>query len=144
MSAVTPSETFPMEMSFEVRFCETDALQHVSNTALVSWFEAARDPIFRMFTPTMDLQNWPLILASYKVDFLAQIFYGKTVTVKTYISRLGNSAFDVYQELWQDGNLCSTGVTTMVHFDYQQQRSAPIPDNIKATLQAHFKALPND
>ena len=98
MSVATPSEIIPMEMSFEVRFCETDALQHVSNTALVSWFEAARDPIFRIFTPTMDLQNWPLILASYKVDFLAQIFYGKTVTVKTFISRLGNSAFDVYQE----------------------------------------------
>lgn len=77
MSVATPSEIIPMEMSFEVRFCETDALQHVSNTALVSWFEAARDPIFRIFTPTMDLQNWPLILASYKVDFLAQIFLRK-------------------------------------------------------------------
>jgi len=143
MSAENPSTRNPMEMSFDVRFCETDALQHVSNTALVSWFEAARDPIFRMFTPTMDLQNWPLILASYKVDFLAQIFYGKAVTVTSYISRLGNSAFDVYQELWQDGILCSTGVTTMVHFDYKQQRSAPIPKDIKATLQTHFKALPN-
>ena len=134
----------PLEMSFDVRFCETDALQHVSNTALVSWFEAARDPIFRMFTPTMDLKNWPLILASYKVDFLAQIFYGKPVTVKTYISRLGNSAFDVYQELWQAGNVCATGVTTLVHFDYKTQKSAPIPDTIKKMLNAHFKALPNE
>ncbi len=138
MSAVSP-----LEMTFDVRFCETDALQHVSNTALVSWFEAGRDPIFRIFTPTMDLQNWPLILASYKVDFLAQIFYGKPVTVKTFISRIGNSAFDVYQELWQDGTLCSTGITTLVHFDFKQQRSAVISDEAKAQLESHFKALPN-
>jgi len=138
------SDVTPMEMSFDVRFCETDALQHVSNTALVSWFEAARDPIFRMFTPTMDLKNWPLILASYKVDFLAQIFYGKPVTVKTYISRIGNSAFDVYQELWQANILCAKGVTTMVHFDYKTQRSKAIPDPIKKALNSHFKALPND
>ena len=69
------SHSVPLVTSFDVRFCETDALQHVSNTALVAWFEAAREPIFRMFTPELDLQNWPLILASYKVDFLAQIFY---------------------------------------------------------------------
>ena len=135
------SENTPLSTSFDVRFCETDALQHVSNTALVAWFEAAREPIFRMFTPTLDLQNWPLILASYKVDFLAQIFYGKPVTVKTFISRLGNSAFDVYQELWQDNILCATGITTMVHFDYATQRSAAIPDSVKATLQSHYKAI---
>ncbi|WP_334030512.1 acyl-CoA thioesterase [Alteromonas sp. P256] len=131
----------PLVTSFDVRFCETDALQHVSNTALVAWFEAAREPIFRMFTPELDLQNWPLILASYKVNFLAQIFYGKPVTVKTFISRLGNSAFDVFQELWQDDKLCSTGVTTMVHFDYNTQRSAPIPDEVKTMLHTHFKDI---
>lgn len=131
----------PLVTSFDVRFCETDALQHVSNTALVAWFEAAREPIFRMFTPELDLQNWPLILASYKVNFLAQIFYGKPVTVKTFISRLGNSAFDVFQELWQDDKLCSSGVTTMVHFDYNTQRSAPIPNEVKAMLHTHFKDI---
>jgi acyl-CoA thioester hydrolase len=47
----------------------------------------------------------------------------------------------VFQELWQDDKLCSTGVTTMVHFDYKTQRSAPIPDNVKSELQSHFKEL---
>ena len=136
------SHSAPLVTSFDVRFCETDALQHVSNTALVTWFEAAREPIFRMFTPELDLNNWPLILARYKVDFLAQIFCGKPVTVKTFVSRLGNSAFDIFQEVWQDDKLCSTGVTTMVHFDYKTQRSAPIPDEVKSELQSHFKEIP--
>ena len=134
----------PMEMTFDVRFYETDALAHVSNTALVGWFEAAREPIFRMFNPTLDLTNWPLILASYKVDFLAQIFYGKPVTVKSFVSRLGSSSFDVYQELWQNGVLCATGVTTMVHFDYQTQRSSAIPIGVKQQLEAHKKDIAND
>ena len=136
------SHSVPLVTSFDVRFCETDALQHVSNTALVTWFEAAREPSFRMFTAELDLNNWPLILASYKVDFLAQIFYGKPVTIKTFVSRLGNSAFDIFQEVWQDDKLCSTGVTTMVHFDYKTQRSAPIPDEVKSELQSHFKEIP--
>ncbi|MFT4939363.1 MAG: acyl-CoA thioester hydrolase [Paraglaciecola sp.] len=123
---------------FNVRFYETDALAHVSNTVLVAWFEAGREPIFRMFTPTLNLQKWPLILASYKVDFLQQIFYGQQVEVKTYISRLGGSSFDVYQELWQDQKKCASGTTTMVSFDYQNKKAVTINDDIRAQLSGHL------
>ncbi|WP_438864647.1 acyl-CoA thioesterase [Neptunicella sp.] len=121
---------------FNVRFYETDALQHVSNTVLVGWFEAAREPLFKIFNPQLSLTNWPLILASYKVDFIAQIFYGSEVEVKTGISRLGNSSFEVYQQVWQNDKLCAEGHTTMVHFDYQTQKSAAIPATIRQQLQA--------
>ncbi len=49
---------------YTVRFYETDALGHVSNTVLVGWFEAARIPIFKLFVPDLNLQNWPLIVAN--------------------------------------------------------------------------------
>lgn len=124
---------------FNVRFYETDALQHVSNTVVVGWFETAREPIFRMFTPELDLQNWPLILASYKVDFLKQLYYGQSVSVKTWISRIGKSSFDVYQEVWQRDECCASGTTTMVHFDYQAQSSCPIEGELKQQLEAHLK-----
>uniref|UniRef100_UPI0010A04A70 acyl-CoA thioesterase n=1 Tax=Ningiella ruwaisensis TaxID=2364274 RepID=UPI0010A04A70 len=125
-----------LEESFAVRFYETDALKHVSNTVLVGWFEAARFPIFKLFTPDLDLDNWPLILANYSVDFLQQIYMGSDVTVKTGVSRIGNSSFVVYQELWQDAKLKATGSTTMVHFDYKTQRSAPISAQIRDKLSA--------
>ncbi|KXI30088.1 acyl-CoA thioesterase [Paraglaciecola hydrolytica] len=126
---------------FKVRFCETDGLAHVSNTVLVQWFESAREPIFRLFTPELDLRNWPLILASYKVDFLKQIFYGQDVEVRTYISRIGNSAFDVYQEVWQNQQKCATGLTTLVSFDFELQKAKPISEDIKALLSSHQISL---
>lgn len=128
------TEQTALETTFDVRFYETDALAHVSNTVLVGWFEAAREPVFKIFSPTLDLKNWPLILASYKVDFLAQIFYGQPVTVKTYIQRLGGSSFDVGQEVWQNDRCCAKGVTTMVHFDYRTQKAVPIPDAVRQQL----------
>ena len=124
--------------AFNVRFYETDALRHVSNTVVVGWFESGREPIFRLFTPELDLNNWPLILASYKVDFLKQIFYGSEVEVHTYIGRLGNSSFDVYQELWQNGEKVATGTTTMVHFDYTQNAAVKIPSAVLAELENHL------
>ena len=101
---------------FNVRFYETDALAHVSNTVLVGWFETGREPLFKLFTPALDLQNWPLILASYTVDFLEQISYWQKVQVKSYISRIGTSSFDVYQEPWQKYTQCLTLTTTIVPF----------------------------
>ena len=120
--------------TFRVRFYETDALQHVSNTALVCWFETCREPLFEMFNPGLDLDNWNLIVASYKVDLLQQIFLGD-ITVKTGLSRIGSSSFVVYQEVWQNDQKCATGETVMVHFDYTNKKSEPIPSSVRGRLE---------
>jgi len=126
-----------LSIEFDVRFYETDALQHVSNTALVGWFETARLPIFKYFTPELDLSNWPLILANYNVDFLEQIYLAEPVEVKTWISRIGNSSFIVYQELWQSNVKKAKGTTTLVRFDYKSKKSVRIPNDIRAKLEEH-------
>lgn len=120
--------------TFKIRFYETDALRHVNNTVVPQWFETAREPVFKVFTPELDLANWPLILASFTVDFVAQIHYGHDVTVTTGIERIGNSSFVVYQELHQQNTLVAKGSTTLVHFDYQTRRSALISDEQRAQL----------
>lgn len=127
-----------LSIKFDVRFYETDALQHVSNTVLVGWFETARLPIFRYFTPELDLQNWPLILANYNVDFLEQIYLSPEVEVKTWVSRIGNSSFEVYQEVWQNQQRKAKGTTTLVRFDYQTKKAMPIADEVRAMLSEHL------
>ena len=124
--------------NFNVRFYETDALAHVSNTVIAGWFETGREPIFRIFSPGLDLKNWPLILASFKIDFLAQLFLGKPVEIRTYISRLGGSSFDTYQEVWQDSKKCASGTTTMVRFDYKSSQSVKISENERKLLNEHM------
>ena len=49
-----------IEDTFRVRFYETDALKHVSNTTLVQWFEATRDPYFAFYALDLTLK---LVLA---------------------------------------------------------------------------------
>lgn len=120
-----------------IRFSDTDALGHVNNTMVPIWFEGARNPVFRLFTPEMDINNWPLILAKIDVNFEAQIYFGEDAEVRTYLSRIGGSSFDVYQELWQSGKRVANGTAVMVNFDYKTQSSAPIPDDIRAILTSH-------
>ena len=119
------------------RFSETDALGHVNNTVLPVWFELARTPIFEIFTPSLAIGEWKLILAKIDVSFLKQIFYGKEVEVKTYIQSLGNSSFVVYHEAWQENLKVAEGTAVMVHFDHDTQKSKPLPEDIKVALEKH-------
>lgn len=124
--------------TLETRFSDTDALGHINNRMLPIWFEGARDPVFRLFMPNLELHAWRLILAKMEVNFLAQMYYGKPVEVRTFISRIGSSSFDVYQELWQDGVKAASGTAVMVHFNHQSQKSQPIPDEVVEQLRLHM------
>ncbi len=120
------------------RFSDTDALGHINNTKIPSWFEGAREPIFRLFTPDLDPKNWQLIIAKIEVNYHGQLFFGQPIEIKTYISRIGSASFDVYQELWQHGEKCVSGTAAMVHFDYQAQTSKKLPEHIREELSQHL------
>lgn len=121
------------------RFNDTDGLGHINNTTIPRWFEGARDPVFRWFIPDLDIRNWKLILAKIEVSFLGQLYYEHPVEIRTYISRIGGSSFDVHQEAWQHGECCASGTAVMVHFDHKLQKSLPIPDEIREIMQQHLK-----
>jgi acyl-CoA thioester hydrolase len=124
---------------FNPRFSDTDALGHINNTMVPVWFEGARDDVFRWFSPTLNLAEWRLILAKIDVNFHGQMYYAKEMEVRTYIGRIGSSSFDVYQELWQDDELKSSGTAVMVHFDYQQQKALKIPTEIVEKMTKYLK-----
>ena len=118
------------------RFNETDALGHINNTVLACWFEGARDPLFRLFTADLDPANWRLILAKFSVEFHAELFYGQPVELRTWVSRVGGSSFDVTQEAWQAGHKCASGVAVLVQYDFAGKHSLPLSEQLKTQLLA--------
>ncbi len=120
------------------RFCDTDVLGHINNTVLPVWFEEARTPIFRFFTPDLNPKQWKLIVAKIEVSFLGELFYGEDVELRTSISKLGNSSFVVQQEVWQHGECCARGFATMVRFDFATKSSVPLSAEERAALSEHL------
>ncbi|MFN2362094.1 MAG: acyl-CoA thioesterase [Marinobacter sp.] len=121
----------------EPRFSDTDALGHINNTVYPVWFEQARTPVFRIFHPSLTPKGWPLILARMEIDLKAQCYWHTPVEVHTGIGTVGNSSFQVIQEAWQNGTVVARGVTVLIHFDYETQKSVPIPDAIRDRLAEH-------
>ncbi len=122
------------------RFGDIDGLRHVNNTVLAIWFEKGRNPIFRMFTPDLDLsyEKWKLILVRTEFDFIGQMYYGGDVEIRNYITQIGNSSFTIGHEAWQDDELKAKGKAVLVHYDFINQKPMPIPEDIRANLEEHL------
>lgn len=118
------------------RFSETDVLGHINNTALPVWFEAARVPIFKIFTPDLDPKQWKLIVAKVEVTFKGELFYGQEVEIKTAIERIGSSSFVILQQAWQHGACCAEGKTVMVRYNFANKSSQPLSEEEKQQLTA--------
>ncbi|WP_423185209.1 acyl-CoA thioesterase [Alishewanella sp. d11] len=122
------------------RFSETDALGHINNTVFAVWFESARQGIFRIFTPDLDTTKWTLIIASIQINYHAQTHYNAVVEIRTWVNRIGNRSFEVYQEAWQHGQKCASGITALVKFDYKQQQAVALSSSEVSALTAHLRA----
>lgn len=120
------------------RFLETDALGHINNNTYGVWFEAARDEIFRIFMPKVNIKEWNLIMAHSSFDFLKEVFWGKEVVVKTAITKLGNSSIELNHAAYQDGNLCTIGKCILIHYNFVTKTSVKIPDDIRVILEKHL------
>ncbi|PZP51998.1 MAG: thioesterase [Pseudopedobacter saltans] len=120
------------------RFGDTDACGHINNAVLPVWFEHARNPVLRIMNPSMDYKTWNTIVAHIEVDFVSQLHLDKEVEIKTYISKIGNSSFEIYNEAWQNGVLGAKGKAVLIHYDFTQQKSVPLPEDIKGKFKEHW------
>lgn len=122
------------------RFGDIDGLRHVNNTVLAIWFEEARNPVFRMFTPDLDLsyENWKLIMVRTEFDFVGEMYYGEDIEIRTFVEKIGNSSFTLGHEAWQRGKLNVRGKAVVVHFNFIEKQSMPIPESIRSQLEEHL------
>jgi acyl-CoA thioester hydrolase len=120
------------------RISETNGAGHISNTVVPVWFETGRGEIYKMLTPNLSFENWKVALVNMNVDYIKQIFLNSNVEVKTWIERIGNKSFTVYEEMFQNGQICAKGTATYVYFNYKIEQSEVIPQEVRTELAKHL------
>jgi acyl-CoA thioester hydrolase len=78
-------------------------------------------------------------MAHTDYDFVGELFFQFDVEIRTWIDRIGTKSFTVYHEAWQEGRLCVTGKAVVVHYDFKNNQSTPIPEGKKRLLEAHLR-----
>lgn len=128
------------ETNVKVRFCETDALGHISNISYFIYLEEARTDFFIDLGFGADLDDWKVILASAKCDFVQQGYYNQKLKVVTEVQRIGRSSFAIVHRIEdaETGDLIANGEASAVYFDFNEQKSEKIPDNLRKMLEKHL------
>ncbi|WP_027409340.1 acyl-CoA thioesterase [Anoxybacteroides tepidamans] len=125
-----------------VRFCETDALGHVNNTNYFVYLEEARIRLFEQLGYSTDVHEWRFILASAKCDFVRQAYFGQTLEVETNVGNIGNKSFQLVHRILDAKTkaLVALGEATVVYFNFETQKSEPIPDELRRHLEKYAGA----
>jgi acyl-CoA thioester hydrolase len=112
----------------EVAFRDLDAFGHVNNAVYLTYIENARIGYVRDVLGIESLDGLLMIVASVKIDFRSRANLGETLEIGARTTRVGTKSFDLEHEIRsQDGRLVAEASTTLVAFDYEGDRTMPIP-----------------
>ena len=119
-----------------IRYSDLDPQGHVNNAAYLSYLESAR---FGYYEAAGIWQRGAsvrtgMVVARVEIDYLAPIFLGQSIRVGLRVDRLGEMSFTfAFQiESIPDGKTFARGITVMVAYDDQSERSIPLPPDWRA------------
>jgi acyl-CoA thioester hydrolase len=146
MTTYAPPEGYWHATPIEVRWGDLDAMGHVNNAKYLTYLEHAR---IRYFD---DVHLWDgqntrrgMIMARVELDYKFPLTLAGDVVVYTRVSRLGTKSLDSQQQIVRySGGLAEVAAAArivLVVYDYDQGRSAPIPDDWRALLRAREPGL---
>ena len=123
---------YPHHYECKTRWKDMDLFGHVNNAVFLTYIEDARIMYFKRWNVTEKKRS--LIVASIKIDYLRQIVHPSDLIVGQKISRIGNSSFDIQSAIFlnNDPKPAANSVVSCVCFDYEQNKSVPVYDEIKA------------
>lgn len=128
---------FVFEMVIPIRWGDMDAMGHVNNTTYFRYMETVRIEWMNGIGCVPNAHGvGPLIINAF-CTFHKQLEYPGDVLAKMYVSEPGRSSFDGWCTLEradEPGVLYASGGATHVWVDFSTQKSAPLPEWMKAHL----------
>ena len=127
------------EMQIPIRWGDMDAMGHLNNAMYFRYLETLRIEWFSHigFVPQKSLHG-PVIINAF-CTFIRQLEYPGTVLARHYVGEMGRSTIDTFATLERTdapGVICATGGATVVWSDFQRQTSMPLPDDLRALIDA--------
>jgi acyl-CoA thioester hydrolase len=142
----------------QVRFGDTDQFGHINNANYATYVESARIELITSLGHPLG----GVILAHMAIDFRRQLQVGDALVVLTRVVDVGRSSIRLAQALVRPdgasvahgpahavalaeaptGDRIADALTVIVTYDYEADRSVPVPDALRARLAPYVGPLP--
>mgnify|MGYP002074077491 CR=1 FL=1 len=117
-----------------IRFSDQDALGHVNNAAIATYFEQARvealEPLLCAHAPA----DVDIVLARILIDYHAELAYPGTVDVGLRVARVGNKSVQLASATFLGETCHASAIATIVFFNTRERKSVEIPENLRERL----------
>ena len=118
-----------------VRFSDVDVYGHVNNVKYFEYYQEARLAFLISLGRDAGEQGFSLVVARLDVDYKRPIlFRPEPYVVQSWVTRVGNSSFDIASEIRDGEHVLSRARAAMVTFDLSTQRSRPLTDGERRRL----------
>ena len=122
---------FKFIYSLDTRWRDLDAFQHVNNAVYANYIESARVDLFKRWGIPGSNKGKSIIMASLKIDYLAQLKHPSSLDIGQRVSRVGSTSFDIESVIFDESSspVCHA-VVVAVCFDFDSQSPVPVYSSI--------------
>ena len=125
------------EMVIPIRWGDMDAMGHVNNTIYFRYLEVIRlEWLYKVGVTTNRASVGPVIVNTF-CNFIKQLEFPGDVLAKHYVTNPGRTSFDTYITLERTddpGVIYASGGAKTVWVNYEQQKSVPLPEWLRALI----------
>ncbi len=134
---------YALRYEHEVEFGEIDMMRHVNNVRYAAWAETIRTVYFADVLQRDIASNEGLIMAQHDMSYLATIAYRERIVIGGRVVRWGTKSFEFETAVLVPARdqVAFRSRAVLVAFDYEAERTIPVPDAWKARVAA-FERLP--
>ena len=136
---------YPVTIEMPIAWGDMDAFQHVNNVVYFKHFESARIAYFEKinFLDVMTKTGIGPILASTKCRYKIPLTYPDQVTVGARVEAIEEDRFIMKYAVISHKfkKVAATGEGELVTFDYNNNKKAPVPDDIRERINALEKRV---
>ncbi|EME70219.1 thioesterase [Paramagnetospirillum caucaseum] len=125
-----------------LRYCDTDQQGHINNVAFSVFCETGRTQFLlepdRPLTPPGTF----MVIARLVLDFIGEIHWPGEVRIGTGVTGIGRSSFHLGQGVFVGDRCVAIADSVLVLADQQTRRSTPLPDDLRARVEAMMITVP--
>ena len=129
---------FTYFLTENTRWGDSDAMGHINNVLYARYYESARVAYLDELLELQFAGKVPsgVILADMKIAYLQQLHHPVTMQIGARVSRLGGSSMHLDAAVFVEGNdqPISTSRATLVWFDYAENKTIKIPQDVRQTI----------
>ena len=125
------------EWGSRIRWGDMDAMGHVNNTIYFRYMEIVRIEWFDQVGCAPDPKGEGPVIVNAFCSFQKQIEYPGSLRVKHFVCNPGRTSIDSYTTIErtdQPGVVYAAGGATIVWTNFPAQKSAPLPDWLRAIV----------